>query len=83
MYVSKIKPEIKATMLKLSVLDEATKNPIKSTIMAINVTDPDNHLNSLIALNSLAPESYPLELGQEFEILVTKEGYFNKTLKIK
>ncbi len=82
MYVSKIKPEIKATMLKLSVLDEATKNPIKSTIMAINVTDPDNHLNSLIALNSLAPESYPLELGQEFEILVTKEGYFNKTLKI-
>ena len=82
MYVSKTKPELKATSLKIIVLDESTKKQITSTIMAINVTDPDNHLNSLIALNSMPPEVYPLEIGQKFEILVTKEGYFNKTLKI-
>ena len=80
-YVSKTKPELKATNLILTVLDETTKKPIKSTVMAINVTEKD-HQNSLIALNDFPPESYPLEIGNKFEIFVTKEGYFNQTLKV-
>ncbi len=83
LYVSKTKPKLVATSLKLTVLDENTKKPIKSMIMAINVTDPNDHKNSLIALNDFAPEAYPLEVGNKFEILITKEGYFNKTLKIE
>jgi type IX secretion system PorP/SprF family membrane protein len=83
MYVSKTKPEIIATQLQLIVLDETTKKPIKSTVMAINLTDPENQESSLIALNSLPPESYPLEIGNKFEILVTKEGYFNQKIKIE
>ena len=82
MYVSKTKPEIIATNLKLSVLDEVTKKPIESTVMSINLTDPANQQNSLIALNSFPPENYPLEIGNKFEILVTKEGYFNQKIKI-
>ena len=82
MYVSKTKPEIVATNLKLSVLDEVTKKPIESTVMSINLTDPANQQNSLIALNSFPPENYPLEIGNKFEILVTKEGYFNQKIKI-
>jgi outer membrane protein OmpA-like peptidoglycan-associated protein len=30
----------------------------------------------------LPPASYPLEIGNKFEILVTKEGYFNQKIKI-
>lgn len=82
MFVSKTKPEIIATSLELIVLDETTKEPIKSTVMAINLTDPENQQNALIALNSLPPASYPLEIGNKFEILVTKEGYFNQKIKI-
>ena len=82
MFVSKTKPEIIATALELIVLDETTKEPIKSTVMAINLTDPENQQNALIALNSLPPASYPLEIGNKFEILVTKEGYFNQKIKI-
>ncbi|MBG15277.1 MAG: hypothetical protein CL853_02875 [Crocinitomicaceae bacterium] len=83
MYISKTKPEIIATNLKLVVLDELTKKPIESTVMAINLTDPANQQNSLIALNSFPPENYPLEIGNKFEILVTKEGYFNQKIKIE
>jgi len=50
--------------------------------MAINTTDPVNHASSLIALNENPPATFPLEVGQKFEILFTKEGYFNKTIKI-
>ena len=82
MYVSKTKPEIVATQLQLIVLDEITKKAIKSTVMAINLTDPNNQESSLIALNNFPPESYPLEIGNKFEILVTKEGYFNQKIKI-
>ena len=50
--------------------------------MAINISDPVNHSSSLIALNDNPPPTFPLEVGQSYEILVTKEGYFNKTVKI-
>ena len=83
MYVSKTKPEVIATQLQLIVLDETTKKAIKSTVMAINLTDPENQENSLIAINNFPPESYPLEIGNKFEILVTKEGYFNQKIKIE
>ncbi len=82
-YLSKIKPELVATSLKLIVIDEATKKPIKSTIMLVNVTNENKHINSLIALEGFAPEAQPLEVGNKFEILVTKEGYFNQTLKVE
>lgn len=82
LYVSKVQPKMAATSLKLTVLDETTKQPITSTIMAVNVTDPKNQASSLIALNANPPETYPLQVGNQFEILVTKEGYFNQTLKI-
>jgi type IX secretion system PorP/SprF family membrane protein len=82
-YLSKIKPELVATSLKLIVLDETTKKPIKSTIMLVNVTNESKHINSLIALEGFAPEVQPLEVGNKFEILVTKEGYFNQTLKVE
>lgn len=82
-YLGKTKPELVATTLKLIVLDEATNKPIKSTIMSVNVTNENKHENALIALDDFAPEAYPLEVGNKFEILVTKEGYFNKTLKIE
>lgn len=82
-YLSKIKPELVATSLKLIVLDETTKKPIKSTIMLVNVTNESKHINSLIALEGFAPEAQPLEIGNKFEILVTKEGYFNQTLKVE
>jgi len=82
-YLSKIKPKLVATTLKLIVLDETTKKPIKSTIMLVNVTNSNKHINSLIALDDFAPEAQPLEVGNKFEILVTKEGYFNQTVKVE
>ena len=81
-YLGKTKPKLVATSLKLIVLDESTKKPIKSTIMLANVTNENKHINSLIALEDFAPEAQPLEVGNKFEILVTKEGYFNQTLKV-
>ena len=82
-YLSKTKLELVATSLKIIVLDETTKKPIKSTIMLVNVTNESKHINSLIALEGFAPEAQPLEIGNKFEILVTKEGYFNQTLKVE
>ena len=66
----------------LAIKDEITLESIPSTIMAINISDPVNHSSSLIALNDNPPPTFPLEVGQSYEILVTKEGYFNKTIKI-
>jgi len=82
-YLGKTKPKLVATTLKLIVLDEITKKPIQSTIMLVNVTNPNKHVNSLIALDDYAPEAQPLEVGNNFEILVTKEGYFNQTVKVE
>ena len=81
-YISKTKPTVINSNLILKVLDEITLEPITATIMAINTTDPVNHASSLIALNENPPATFPLEVGQKFEILFTKEGYFNKTIKI-
>ena len=68
--------------LILNVKDEISLESVPSTIMAINISDPVNHSSSLIALNDNPPPTFPLEVGQSYEILVTKEGYFNKTVKI-
>ena len=81
-YVSKTKPKIESSKLVLIVKDESTLELLPSTIMAINTSDPVNHSSSLIAINDLPPKSFPLEVGQQYEILFSKEGYFNKTIKI-
>lgn len=82
-YVSKTKPKLVATALHLTVLDESNKQPIKTMIMAVNVTNAEDPQSSLIALNDFPPAMYPLEVGNRYEILVTREGYFNKTIKIE
>ena len=81
-FVSATKPTIEMSNLILNVKDEISLETIPSTIMAINISDPVNHSSSLIALNDNPPPTFPLEVGQSYEILVTKEGYFNKTVKI-
>ena len=81
-FVSATKPTIEMSNLILNVKDEISLETIPSTIMAINISDPINHSSSLIALNDNPPPTFPLEVGQSYEILVTKEGYFNKTVKI-
>ncbi|MBM77056.1 MAG: hypothetical protein CL846_01105 [Crocinitomicaceae bacterium] len=81
-YLSKTKPKIESSKLVLIVKDESTLELLPSTIMAINTSDPINHSSSLIALNELPPKSFDLEVGQQYEILFSKEGYFNKTIKI-
>lgn len=81
-FVTPTKPTIETSNLILAIKDEITLESIPSTIMAINISDPVNHSSSLIALNDNPPPTFPLEVGQSYEILVTKEGYFNKTIKI-
>ena len=81
-FVTPTKPTIETSNLILAIKDEITLESIPSTIMAINISDPVNHSSSLIALNDNPPTTFPVEVGQSYEILVTKEGYFNKTIKI-
>jgi outer membrane protein OmpA-like peptidoglycan-associated protein len=81
-YISKTKPKLESSFLFLTVKDESTLEDLKSTIMAINTSDPINHSSSLIALNDYPPKSFDIEVGQQYEILFSKEGYFNKTIKI-
>jgi type IX secretion system PorP/SprF family membrane protein len=72
-----------ATQLKLIVLDENTKQPITITAMAICTQGPNKDQSALLAMNSLPPAKYPLNVGNVYEILITKEGYFNKTVKFE
>jgi type IX secretion system PorP/SprF family membrane protein len=72
-----------ATQLKLIVLDENTKQPITITAMAICTQGPNKDQSALLAMNSLPPAKYPLNVGNVYEILITKEGYFNKTIKLE
>ena len=81
-YITKTKPKIESSLLFINVKDESTLEDLKSTIMAINTSDPVNHSSSLIALNDYPPKSFDIEVGQQYEILFSKEGYFNKTIKI-
>ena len=81
-FVTPTKPTIETSNLILAIKDEITLESIPSTIMSINISDPVNHSSSLIALNDNPPPTFPLEVGQSYEIFVTKEGYFNKTIKI-
>lgn len=81
-YITKTKPKIESSLLFLTVKDESTLEDLRSTIMAINTSDPVNHSSSLIALNDNPPKSFDIEVGQQYEILFSKEGYFNKTIKI-
>jgi type IX secretion system PorP/SprF family membrane protein len=75
--------ELKAANLKLTVLDESTKKPIKTNIIATSVSGDNANESSVIAMNNLPPASYPLKINNNFEILISKEGYFNKTEKIE
>jgi type IX secretion system PorP/SprF family membrane protein len=72
-----------ATQLKLIVLDENSKQAIPVTAMAICTQGPNKDQSALLAMNSLPPSKYPLNVGNTYEILITKEGYFNKTIKIE
>ena len=36
-----------------------------------------------MVMNDFAPDEYPLSMNKKFEILVTKEGYFNNSLKLE
>ncbi len=81
-FISKTKPKIENSKLVLIVKDESSLEFLASTIMAINTSDPINHSSSIIALNELPPKTFALEVGQNYEILFSKEGYFNKTIKI-
>lgn len=74
--------ELKAANLKLTVLDENTKEPIKANIIATSVSGDNANESSVIAMNNLPPAGYPLKINNSFEILFSKEGYFNKTEKI-
>lgn len=75
--------ELKAANLKLTVLDEVTKKPIKANIIATSVSGDNENESAVIAMNNFAPEKYPLKINNKFEILFSKEGYFNKTEKIE
>lgn len=74
--------ELLAANLKLTVLDESTKQPIKANIIATSVEGDNANESSVIAMNNLPPAGYPLKINNKFEILISKEGYFNKTEKI-
>lgn len=74
--------ELLAANLKLTVLDEATKQPIKANIIATSVEGDNANESAVIAMNNLPPAGYPLKINNKFEILISKEGYFNKTEKI-
>lgn len=75
--------ELQAANLKLTVLDESTKQPIKTNIIATSVSGDNQDESSVIAMNNFAPEKYPLKINNSFEILISKEGYFNKTIKVE
>ncbi len=74
--------ELKAANLKLTVLDESTKKPIKTNIIATSISGENANESSVIAMNNFPPATYPLKINNNFEILFSKEGYFNKTEKI-
>jgi type IX secretion system PorP/SprF family membrane protein len=68
--------------LKLIVIDEDTKKVISSTVMVSDITIPATPINALMVMNDITPETYPLNMDRKFEILITKEGYFNQSIKI-
>ena len=69
--------------LGLKIIDEDTKKEIKATVMVSDITVPSTPINSLMVMNDFAPDEYPLSMNKKFEILVTKEGYFNNSLKLE
>lgn len=69
--------------LKLKVIDEETRKELKSTVMVSDITAPSKPLNYLMVMNDYTPEDYPLAMSRSFEILVTKEGYFNNSIKLE
>ncbi|MBT6029981.1 MAG: PorP/SprF family type IX secretion system membrane protein [Crocinitomicaceae bacterium] len=69
--------------LNLKIVDEDSKEEIKATVMVSDITVSNAPINALMVMNDFTPEKYPLDLNRTFEILVTKEGYFNNSTKIK
>lgn len=82
-YLNKTPPEIDLAMLKLKVLDEDTRKPLAVTVMISDVSDPEERNTSLMVMNEQVPETYGLELNKDFELLITKEGYFNGSVKLR
>jgi type IX secretion system PorP/SprF family membrane protein len=81
-YLNKTKPKIDLAELKLKVLDEDTKKPLEVTVMISDVTVAEERTTTLMVMNSSVPESYPMEINRKYEILISKEGYFNGTVKL-
>ncbi len=69
--------------LSLKVVDEDTKKELPATVMVSDITVPTTPINSLMVMNDVTPDQYPLEMNRKFEILITKEGYFNKSIKLE
>ena len=69
--------------LALKIVDEDTKKEIKATVMVSDITVPSTPINALMVMNDFTPKEYPLGLNKKFEILVTKEGYFNNSIKLE
>jgi len=65
------------------VIDEDTKKVLKATVMVSDITISATPINALMVMNDFTPEQYPLNLNRKFEILVSKEGYFNKAIKLE
>lgn len=77
-----INQTLQATYLKLTVLDENTKKPLQVTAMCVGIEGQELGKSSLIVLNNFPPEKHPLIIINKYEILISKEGYFNKTVKV-
>jgi OmpA-OmpF porin, OOP family len=77
-----INQTLQASYLKLTVLDENTKKPLQVTAMCVGIEGQELGKSSLIVLNNFPPEKHPLIIVNKYEILISKEGYFNKTVKV-
>jgi type IX secretion system PorP/SprF family membrane protein len=77
-----INQTLQASYLKLIVLDENTKKPLQVTAMCVGIEGQELGKSSLIVLNNFPPEKHPLIIVNKYEILISKEGYFNKTVKV-
>ncbi len=81
-YLRKIKPEIPVSKFNMIVVNADTKERIGATVMATDITDPNDKTNSVLALNQEVPADFPMIKNRTFELLITKEGYFNTTATI-
>lgn len=81
-YLNKTKPVLDLAELKLKVLDEDTKKELEVTVMVSDVTNAEERSTTLMVMNGKTPDAYPMEISRRYEILVSREGYFNSTVKL-